>query len=279
MSSIISTVILFDIFSNNQIFDERVFRTWNSMSVATIQKGEYGAAAEALQKALSIARDLGERRLELTAFNNLALLKQYLGELEESIEYQLMVAKGAYEIGEKKLEATAYYNVGILYKKLNNYSEAAKALERSYRASVELGLRRHISGCLSALGAVYLEQKEYGKAERTIREALKGSSGLQDKLQTGQAHNDLARVLFSTDQLVAAIDEASSALLMGKSINSLPILQESSELLSSIYEKQGEPGRALDYYRSYHEYSLQVMNEEAKRNVKSIESDFFRSQA
>ena len=77
--------------------------------------GKFQEAIEYLNQRLSIAKEVGDRAGEGTAYGNLGNAYRSLGKFQEAIEYLNQCLSIAKEVGDRAGEGTAYGNLGNAY--------------------------------------------------------------------------------------------------------------------------------------------------------------------
>lgn len=175
-----------------------------------LQLGEYEAAAETLQEALALYREIGDQSGEGRTLKNLGNLHKAEGNFQRAIECQLGVVEIALAIGDKDLQCRALINLGSAYKAANQLDEAVLR----YRESLDLA-RQIGDQVLEATGAVGLGSALYGAGRPN--EAI--------------PHLEVAKTL-------------------GQEANELPIAMVAAVYLARSHESLGQYSRAVEAYRT-----------------------------
>lgn len=96
--------------------------------------GDYTGGIAYGQKALSLARNMKDRRGEAAILGNLANAKHNMGRYHESIRLNLRSAKIAHKLPNgARVEASSYGNLGLTYRVLGRYVAAARCHKRAAR--------------------------------------------------------------------------------------------------------------------------------------------------
>jgi len=144
----------------------------NINSLLTDQK-EYGKALLYGNKAVDLARRIGDNYSMVNSLLNLSVTYGSLGNAEKQyqlLEEALPLAKKGANIEQV---ATVYYNIGSYYYDKKDYQQSLKSYIESYRYSQEMGNRYHLSTSASMLAILYYSLKDNDKALHYILEAEK----------------------------------------------------------------------------------------------------------
>jgi tetratricopeptide (TPR) repeat protein len=91
------------------------------------------------QRALGIARNIGDYGGECISLEGLALTMTYAGRFDLALEYINEAVEASLKSGDAFAQAAAYDNLGFwLYKGFNKHAEALTALERAYNLYSEV---------------------------------------------------------------------------------------------------------------------------------------------
>jgi tetratricopeptide (TPR) repeat protein len=182
---------------------ETFFRIWRSEVYVDTQQWD-DALAEG-NRALALARDLGDSFQQAWVLNNLGLLRCEQELFEDALEYlreAVLLGRGA---GSVRLEAVVEGNIGRASAGLGRYRQALEHGERS------LAMRRHIgdlSGeayalCMVAQARQGLDQHE--QAITLCQHAIAiGHEGI-DRSVLAESLNTLAESLYHTGNIADAI--------------------------------------------------------------------------
>jgi tetratricopeptide (TPR) repeat protein/transcriptional regulator with XRE-family HTH domain len=135
--------------------------------------GEYPGAAQVLERALAIYRDLGDRLGEANALTDLGVVRRLTGEYPgaaQVLERALAIYR---DLGDRLGEANALTDLGTVWWLTGEYPGAARALERALAIYRDLGSDRlGEAGALTYLGVVRRMTGEYRGAARVLEQAL-----------------------------------------------------------------------------------------------------------
>ncbi|WP_322734196.1 tetratricopeptide repeat protein [Nostoc sp. ChiQUE01b] len=90
----------------------------NDLGLEQLDKSQFEAALQSFQQALAIYREIQDRKNELAAQGNLAIVYDNLGNYNKAIEYLQQVLAIAREIKDRKSEGKTLSNLGNAYDNL-----------------------------------------------------------------------------------------------------------------------------------------------------------------
>jgi tetratricopeptide (TPR) repeat protein len=148
--------------------------------------GEYPGAAEAHQKALGIYRDLGDRQGQANALTYLGVVRQHTGDYPGAAGALEEALGICRDLGDRLGQANALIYVGAVRQQTGDYPGAAEVLEEALGSYRDLGNPQGQANALTYLGAVWRLTGDYRNAAQAQEEALGLYRDLGDRL--GQAN-------------------------------------------------------------------------------------------
>jgi DNA-binding SARP family transcriptional activator/tetratricopeptide (TPR) repeat protein len=143
------------------------------------------------EQALAIYREIGDRRDEAGAANNLAFCYLILGRHEEAVAPLLDSLQLQRELGRRYGEAVALCNLGEAYIELGRYDEAIARSQEALAITREINAVRDEGYALHNLGRAYLEQGRLAEAAGLLEQALPIHRAAGDRYGEAQ---DLQRI-------------------------------------------------------------------------------------
>jgi tetratricopeptide (TPR) repeat protein/transcriptional regulator with XRE-family HTH domain len=174
--------------------------------------GDYPAAADALEHALSIYHDLGDRLGQANALLYLGAARRAMGDYPaaaDALEHALSIY---HDLGDRLGQANAVHDLGVVRLGADDYPAAARTLEQALDIYSGLGDRLGQANALLYLGVVGLATGDYPGAARTLEQALDIYSDLGDRLGQANVLNDLGVVGLATGDYPAAARTLEQAL-------------------------------------------------------------------
>ena len=151
-------------------------------------QGEHAVAAERLEEAVDLARQLGDEARLAVALNLLGSVRDRQGRLEEAAALLRQSLELGRAQGDRRAEAGTLNNLAIVLHNQGDLAEASRLLEASLRIKQEMGNRLGMSVTVSNLAVLAHDQGDVPGAVRWLEEAIAldreigNPSGLADDL-------------------------------------------------------------------------------------------------
>lgn len=143
----------------------------DNLGLAYANLGDTTKAIEYHERALVIAREIGDRRNEGNQLGNLGIAYAVLGDAAKTIEYYQQALVIAREIGDRRGEGTGLGNLGIAYAELKDATKAIEYYQQALVIAREIGNRRGEGNQLANLGKAYERLGDVQKALELWRQA------------------------------------------------------------------------------------------------------------
>ncbi|OIP71465.1 MAG: hypothetical protein AUK43_06115 [Oscillatoriales cyanobacterium CG2_30_40_61] len=174
--------------------------------------GQYQQAIEYHQQALTISREIGDRRGEGSALGNLGNAYGSLGQYQQAIEYHQQYLMIAREIGDRRGEGNALGNLGSAYLSLGQYQQAIDYYQQALTILREIGDRRGQFYSLNNLAFTYEKLLQIPQALETWQSALALSSPLEFPVEYLFIGRNLGNTAFEVENWQLAIMGYEAAL-------------------------------------------------------------------
>ncbi|HEY2851603.1 MAG TPA: tetratricopeptide repeat protein [Gemmatimonadaceae bacterium] len=138
------------------------------------------AAFDCLEAALAVAEALGDEAAVGHAVNVQGLLNYKMGRLDEAERLYLKARESARRAGEAKLAAMTSQNLGVIANIRGELEQALWHYEASLADYRALGLTKYICITLNNLGMLYTRMERWETAERAYEEAIPLSQQIGD---------------------------------------------------------------------------------------------------
>ncbi len=153
---------------------ERRMAAWalNNLGRVYADSGNKEYARECYQEALEIFREEKERNGEGAALNNLGWVYSAWGMREQEKDYFKQALGIFREVGDLKGEAAALNSLGQAYEELGKTDEALKNYEQALSVFRGLGARRGEGWTLNNIGKTYITLGQLDQAQKHLEQAL-----------------------------------------------------------------------------------------------------------
>lgn len=207
--------------------------------------GEYEKAFLAVQRALNLNDRSRDEENQVLLLVQLGKLYQNISDLESaSYYYRLALAekpvKGEYPFRE------LHHCMGELYAARKEFDSAAWSYRQSFIGNPLSRLIR------IRLGELNLMQQNYDSAYYFLKPVYEEVLPVNDINMIAATSIGLAKIAYARDDLREAVTLANKAYSIASQKRVFRFHESASELLSSVYEKLGDPTLAL-HYRKIHD--------------------------
>jgi tetratricopeptide (TPR) repeat protein len=167
-----------------------------------------------LEKALSAARRLNDRRTEADCLSGLGSAYVELGELRRGIEFHEQHLALARELGDQRGEHNALGNLGIAYGKLGELEHAITIYQQVLAIDRKNNDRRSAGQALCNLGNVYYAMGEPTPALMFFRKYLRIAREFGDRHAEGNALWNMSQALQRRGSISQALAHAEAGLVI-----------------------------------------------------------------
>jgi len=174
--------------------------------------GEISRAVECFEKALAIAREIGDRNGAGAALGNLGGAYLELGEFGKAIELLTQQLEIARETGDRRGQGNALGNLGRAYYAFGEVPKAVDAYQAQLSIAREIGDRLGEGAALGNLAALYVELDRTLEAIEMFKEQLAIAFEIGDRRGEGVALFNSSLALNETGNRAEAIRLAERAL-------------------------------------------------------------------
>jgi serine phosphatase RsbU (regulator of sigma subunit)/Tfp pilus assembly protein PilF len=249
-------------------------RGYNVMGVAYQYQDDYSTALEYHQKALSIREQIGDSVGIASSLNNIGIVFYSLKNFPEALKYY----ERALEVRQRRRDSlnlsSSFNNIGSL---LWTMGDSVKSLAYSQQAIQVARRMKRPQNELDAvlnLGDRYRQVGRAQEAEETLILALDLAMSLKDDLRLTYAYQYLAQVYLASGRLALAKDYIDRGLKVaqkgGFHIREADLLG----ILSEYYEKQGDPTRALQFFKQKTQIADSLTNLERSKQAMEMQGRY-----
>src|SRR6185503_1624388 len=208
------------------------------------------AAFDCLEAALAVAEALGDEAAIGHAVNVQALLFYRMGRLDEAERLYLKARESARRAGEAKLAAMTSQNLGVIANIRGELEQALWHYEASLADYRALGLTKYICITLNNLGMLYTRMERWETAERAYAEAMPltqetGAMSIRVMLEVNVAALWIAR-----KDYVKAREACDRAFGISTEMRHTQSLGEIQKYYGVIYRETGDFAGAEEAFRN-----------------------------
>lgn len=145
---------------------------WMRLGVALWRQADHEAGLTHVERALSMARNAGLRRVEARCLLVLGSICDEQSDYEGAKAYYERALSIYRQIGDRRGEGRLLNNLGIVATEQQDYAQVRACFERALRIACEIGDRLGESRLLNNLGAVAIYQGDYAGAEEYFERGM-----------------------------------------------------------------------------------------------------------
>jgi len=176
------------------------------------EQGRYAESLTHIQQALALHREVEDRMNEAVDLSKLAQIHQDQGRPDEALDYLLQSLELSREVGNTHNISNNLANIALLHQSQGRLKEALEYFRQALSASREMGNRRSEGVTLGNLGDLMLSMGDAGSAAAYLSDAI----AINDEtlpMAAGAFRGSLALILAERGEM----DEARVALVKGES--------------------------------------------------------------
>ncbi len=257
------------------LFEQLGDRTGQSRAFLTLCSAywfadDFAQAIEMGRRAQKLAQETGDQLLEADALNNLGLAYKRSGNFELAITVYTESLARFRAAGEQLHAGKVLTNIALAYAAQGHYDRALFYAGEYERLGID---NPRINGYVSLVrGQVYAGTKDFDQALRYLHQAARYASEHTEHEQLSiVALQTIGQVYIERQEPDLAIAYLQQALTIADEIQSNLYVFRFHELLSQIYESQGDLDRALMHYKQFHAVKEKVFNDNNTRRRQWLE--------
>ncbi|WP_424095314.1 tetratricopeptide repeat protein [Moorena producens] len=226
--------------------------------VEKYNKGQFKAALEDFKTGLHLARDSGNRGLEVQIITNIGATYATLGEYNKAIDYYQQALVITREIRDHSTESLNLLNLGEAYANLGEYNKAIDYYQQALAITREIGDRRTESLNLNNLGEAYANLGEYQKAIDYYQKALPLSRAIDDRRTESLNLLNLGAIYVNLGQYNKAIAFYERALAISREIGDRSTESLNLNNLGEAYANLGQYEKGITFYKQALAISIKI---------------------
>ncbi|HEY2375368.1 MAG TPA: tetratricopeptide repeat protein [Gemmatimonadaceae bacterium] len=208
------------------------------------------AAFDCLEAALAVAEALGDEAAVGHAVNVQGLLNYKMGRLDEAERLYLKARESARRAGEAKLAAMTSQNLGVIANIRGELEQALWHYEASLADYRALGLAKYICITLNNLGMLYTRMERWETAERAYEEAIPLSQQIGDVGVRVILEVNFAILWISRKEFAKARQACDRALAIAEETQHTEAIGEVQKCYGVIFRETGDFGAAEEAFRN-----------------------------
>ncbi|MBN1559118.1 CHAT domain-containing protein [candidate division KSB1 bacterium] len=220
------------------------------MGVVSYIRGDASTALKRWQGAIPMFQQAEDRKSEGIATAHIAIYYKNRGEIDKALEYNERALTLAREIGNDSEEANILNNIGNIYMDfLADYDVAISNFERAVKIKKELGELQYVAYINGNIGICNKKKGDYAQAFKYINEALDIAAQLNHKPVRGENLSELATLYTDVGQYGQAAPYYEQALKIHRETQNVGAELETLINYAVNYGRSGDFHKADSLYR------------------------------
>ncbi|MFH9352109.1 BTAD domain-containing putative transcriptional regulator [Kitasatospora sp. NPDC017646] len=228
--------------------DRQEARALIDLGATLANASRYESASEALDRALALARGMGDPDATADALSLLGRLRWDQSRIPESLAIQKEVLAIRVEQGDQLNVARCLANIGILHRSTGDTEAALASYDEALPIARKFSDRVLEFRILNNLGDLHLSAGRNAAAREVFERLLKIGDGLMPQLELSVARTNLAATLTIPDELEYALSLFRSALATFREVGSVRYEADSLNDLGATLSTVGRHEEARDQH-------------------------------
>ena len=242
-------------------------------------QGSFLQALDHFLSTLALRIEIGDKLDIARSYNNIGSVYQEISDYPKALEYHLNSLRMMQDIDNQYGEATSYFNIGIVNQKLGDEEQERIYLEKALASFAKLNDAAALAEVQINLGYLNLKQEQLNKAQSFFQKSLIASQELKNKSLYARAELGLATIAFNKDEVELALKQAEASLKTANSLGEKTQLRDIYELLSKIYQAQGNDKKALTAFQQHHDNKDAILSNVYEGKLSLLQQKFDAQQA
>lgn len=240
----------------------------NVKAIAHFRLGQLDEAEHLYLQAREHARRSGEAKLAAMTAQNLGVIANIRGDLDQALGYYEASLADYRSLGLTKYICTTLNNLGVLYTRMGRWETGERAYEEAVEISQILGdLPTRILLEVNR-ASHWIARREYGRARESCDLAMSLSTQTQDTHALGEAHKCYGVIARETGDHGAAERSFHQAADVADQRQDLLLAAETAREMAELYRQQGRNRDTLQCLNRAHRLFSQL---QARRDVADID--------
>jgi len=231
-------------------------------------------ALDAYQKALVLSQNMANRQLESSLLGNIGNIHADLKEYDKALKKYHAYLSTAQSLNNRPDEIKALSNIAIIYNDTEKFEEGVSYLEKALTLAKLEENNLFIAAITNNLALAYKKLGQNEKALAHYQEAVDLAQQIDNKYIEASALNSIGKINVLLKNYGVAKASASQALALSQEIGAVEWESDSWEVLSQVYEYNGNMAEALDAYKEHVQLRDSVLNEEKRSELTRKEMQF-----
>lgn len=213
--------------------------------------GKYDKYLEEHLESLNLSQKYNYQPGIIDSYISLGSTYAILNNFQEAINYYRKSLNLAGETEDILRLALVHNELGKLYEDYEHYDSAERFFNQSYALSSQIQDINGKARATHSLGQLYYKKGDYENALRTHLAAKKLIDEIDNKRAVAIIYNSLGLTYYKLGNSSLAVKYLKKGVLLGREVGIISNEAEAAELLSKIYQSNGNYKEALFYHQYF----------------------------
>ncbi|XP_066294360.1 tetratricopeptide repeat protein 28-like isoform X1 [Branchiostoma lanceolatum] len=236
-------------------------------------------AIQYYEQYLALARQLGDRGAEGTAYNKLGLAHHGIGDHQAALEWYQQVLKMREEDGDKKAQISQHINVGYAYLSMEETDQATSHFDTALHMAQQIEDPHGQMQACFCLGDVHMEQLHSPRTAIPYHELyLALTIQLGEKSEEGLAYNRLGQAYYEMSEFGEALGWYQKQLKMGQENGDDAEQINAQSNVGNAYMSLGKTDEATSHFNTALQMAQQTGDQHGQMRVSFYMGEMQRNQ-
>jgi tetratricopeptide (TPR) repeat protein len=250
---------------------------YNNLGNVYRQQGNFVKSMDAYEKALSQFTILKDDLSVSDCLNNIGNLYLDKGDPFRSLEYYNRSVNFAKVKSDNYRMIGRYKNLAEAYSVLNDFSNASLFLDKAVKLAEKSGDKALLASCYVLIGKLHFTNGNHEIGISYQQKSAEIFHAVGAKAEEAEVLIALANSELIDNKVNVALTHAGQGEEIAKSVGAVKTIVTASECLAKIWERKGDPLKALHYAKMVVNFQDSLLNIEKNRAIEEIEAGFTRT--
>jgi len=253
---------------------QEIITILNNLGINYYKQAQYEKAMEYLQKALQAEETYGREQDISTVLNSIGMVYEAWNDSEKAIGYYTRALAIDRKYGNYSEIAIRLNNLGYIYRVMEDYDKALTYLLEALEIERKLGNPYRLVIRINNIVSIYIAIHEFGLAQEFLEE-ISEYLDQNDNIQVKATYfENYGNYYFNKQDYEKAVEYHLKALQLAEE-NNLELMRFSSYSdLSGIYSDMGDYESALYYRNKFMSMQDSLFNEEKHKQIAELEMKY-----